>query len=203
LLHEEIKSLKESLTLEGVDFVGLLSYEADYEANEDFDPVQEMSRLQEELKLFGNVNLHSIKEFERVAKRYEELVLHKEDLEASIDKLKNILKELNESARSKLIDILKQVNEKIKEVFSELFPSSQAELVLTGDDPLTAGLDIRLKIPNKSIKNLNMLSGGEKALCVIGFLLSFYLVNPGPFLILDEVDAPLDEKKNAKNSYNF
>ena len=193
-LKEEIRSLKESLSLEGLDSFYALPATHDVP----FDPAEEVSKLREELKNFGDVNVHSIREFETVAKRYKELLAHKEDLEASIAKLKEVLRELNESARSKLVETLEKVNEKAREIFSELFPSAQAELVLSGEDPLTAGLEIRIRIPNKNVKSINMLSGGEKALSVIGFLLSFYLVSPCPFLILDEVDAPLDEKNSIK-----
>ncbi len=193
-LTEEIRGLKESLSHEGLDSAYVLPTTQDAT----FDLAKEVSRLREELKNFGDVNIHSIREFEAVEKRYKELLSHKEDLEASIAKLKAVLRELNMSARSKLVETLEKVNEKAREIFSELFPSAQAELALSGEDPLTAGLEIRIRIPHKNVKSINMLSGGEKALCVIGFLLSFYLVCPSPFLILDEVDAPLDEKNTIK-----
>lgn len=148
------------------------------------DLAEEVSRLREELKKFGDVNLHSIKEFEAVEKRYKELLSHKEDLEASLAKLKEVLRELNESARSELVETLEKVNKKARKIFSELFPSAQAELALVGEDPLTAGLENRIRIPNKSVKSINMLSGGEKALCVIGFLPSFLPCSSKPFLNL-------------------
>jgi chromosome segregation protein len=193
-LKDEIRSLKESLSFDGLNSGSLLPLTFD----SPFDLAEEVSRLREELKKFGDVNLHSIKEFEAVEKRYKELLSHKEDLEASLAKLKEVLRELNGTARSKLVETLEKVNEKAREIFSELFPSAQVELALVGEDPLTAGLEVRIRIPNKNVKSINMLSGGEKALCVIGFLLSFYLVHPSPFLILDEVDAPLDEKNAIK-----
>jgi chromosome segregation protein len=193
-LNDEIRGLKESLAFDGSNSCSCLPLTFD----PSFDLAEEVSRLREELKKFGDVNLHSIKEFEAIEKRYKELLSHKEDLEASLAKLKEVLRELNESARSKLVETLEKVNEKAREIFSELFPSAQVELALVGEDPLTAGLEIRIRIPNKNVKSINMLSGGEKALCVIGFLLSFYLVHPSPFLVLDEVDAPLDEKNAVK-----
>ncbi len=69
-----------------------------------------------------------------------------------------------------------------------------AELFFTDPDPLTSGLELKITLPYKKIQHLHILSGGEKALCVIALLIAFYLTKPGPFCILDEVDAPLDEK---------
>ncbi len=159
---------------------------------------EHIEALKKELKDLGEVNLQSIKEFEMVSRRYEELLTHKKDLEKSIESLKKILADLTEEARRRLKKTLAEVNKQAKEVFQEIFPGAEAELYFTEEDPLLSGLEVKIRIPYKNVRSLNMLSGGEKALCVIAFLLSFYLVNPSPFLILDEVDAPLDEKNALK-----
>ena len=155
---------------------------------------EEIEKTKEALKGFQEVNLASIKEFELVSRRYEELRAQKEELEKGIEELKGILRDLKELSKEKILTALNEVNQKLKEVFPVVFPGGEAELSLTEEDPLTAGLDLKIKIPGKNIRYLNMLSGGEKALCVIAILIAFYLVKPGPFCILDEVDAPLDER---------
>ncbi|MCD6489277.1 MAG: hypothetical protein J7K20_00930, partial [Thermodesulfobacterium sp.] len=150
------------------------------------------------LKQFSEVNLTSIKEFELVSHRYNQLIKQKEDLELSIKEFKKILQEIREISREKILKTLEAVNKKLEEVFSFVFKSGRALLVLSGDDPLNAGLELKVEIPHKRLKHINMLSGGEKALCALVILISFYLVKPGPFCILDEVDAFLDDKNSLE-----
>ncbi|BAU23036.1 hypothetical protein THC_0644 [Caldimicrobium thiodismutans] len=159
---------------------------------------KKLEELKGELKNFPEVNLTSIKEFERIAERYDTLLSQKKDLENAIEHLKKILKELRVRAEKQLLATLKSVNEKLREIFPLIMEKVTAELYLTEEDPLKAGLELKLSSPYKNIKHLHMLSGGEKALCVISILIAFYLTKPGPFCILDEVDAPLDEKNSLK-----
>ncbi|MCS7198942.1 MAG: AAA family ATPase [Caldimicrobium sp.] len=159
---------------------------------------REIEYIKEELKNYQDINLASIKEFEEVKERYKNLLEQKRDLEESIKQIKLILEELKNKATKEILLTLEEVNKKLKEIFPLIFEKGQAELYLTEDDPLNAGLDIRISLPHKPIKHLQMLSGGEKALCVIAMLMAFYLTKPGPFCILDEVDAPLDDKNSIK-----
>ncbi|WP_168194267.1 AAA family ATPase [Thermodesulfobacterium sp. TA1] len=185
--------------LEGTDFNSLaLEAENLYTQVDLNDLEREIRELKEALKTFNEINLASIKEFETVSERYYQLLNQKEDLEKGITKLQEILENLKNLSKEKLETTLQEVNQKLSEIFSLIFKGGDAQLVFTGDDPLTAGLDFQVKIPGKNIKHLNMLSGGEKALCVLAILIAFYLVKPGPFCIFDEVDAPLDEKNSLK-----
>lgn len=159
---------------------------------------KEIENLKERLENFKEVNLASIKEFEIVSFKFNDLLEQKKDLELSIKKLRDLLEELKKTSRQRIIDTLQKVNEKLKEIFPHLFEGGEARLVFTDDDPLTAGLDLYVKLPGKSVKHLTTLSGGEKALCVIALLIAFYMVNPAPFCILDEIDAHLDEKNSLK-----
>ena len=158
----------------------------------------EIERLKKELKEFKEVNLASIREFELVKERYENMIKQKEELEISIKELKDILENLKQTSREKLLRALEEVNAKLENIFPVAFPGGKAKLVLTEEDPLEAGLELKIHIPGKNIRHLHMLSGGEKALCVITILIAFYLVKPGAFCILDEVDAPLDEKNSIQ-----
>ncbi len=159
---------------------------------------KEIQNTKNILKNFQEVNLASIKEYEIISERYKNLLTQKEDLEKGIKELEGILENLKNLSKEKILDTLEKVNTKLKEIFPTIFPGGEAKLILTDNDPLSAGLDLNIKIPGKNIRHLNMLSGGEKALCVIAILISFYLVKPGPFCILDEVDASLDEKNSIQ-----
>ncbi|MFN3504943.1 MAG: hypothetical protein ACK4Y7_01855, partial [Caldimicrobium sp.] len=160
--------------------------------------IKRMDEVKEKLKGFQEVNLASIKEFEEVYERYNNLIRQKEDLERALMDLREILKELKEQAKTKLIETMKKVNEKLSEIFSLVMEGGTANLYFTEEDPLKAGIDLKIQLPHKNIKHINMLSGGEKSLCVIALLIAFYLTKPGPFCILDEVDAALDDVNSQK-----
>lgn len=159
---------------------------------------REIENLKKKLNEFKEVNFASIREFEIVSQKLADLLEQKKDLELSLKKLKTFLDELRAISRERIITTLNKVNEKLKEIFPHVFEGGEAYLTLTENDPLTAGLDIYIKLPGKNVKHLTALSGGEKALCVIALLITFGLVNPCPFCILDEIDAHLDEKNSLK-----
>jgi chromosome segregation protein len=150
------------------------------------------------LNEFKEVNLASLREFEFVSQRYEKLMKEKEDLEVSIREFKKILENIREISRERILKTLEEVNKKLEEIFPLVFKNGKVELLLSGEDPLSSGLELKINFPHKGLKHINMLSGGEKALCALVILISFYLVKPGPFCILDEVDAFLDEKNSLK-----
>ncbi|MFN3406560.1 MAG: AAA family ATPase [Caldimicrobium sp.] len=178
---------------------GLESIENDLEEIESLNYqilIKRIEEVKEELKGFQEVNLASIKEFEEVYERYQDLSQQKEDLERAIIDLREVLKVLREKAKAKLIETMAIVNEKLSEIFPFVIEGGRANLYFTEDDPLKAGIDLKIQLPHKNIKHINMLSGGEKSLCVIALLIAFYLAKPGPFCILDEVDAALDEKNS-------
>ena len=159
---------------------------------------EKISQLKQKLQSFTDVNLASIKEFELVSERYNQMLREKEELETAITELESLIRRLKDKSREKLLEVLEVVNQKLSEVFPVVFPNGSAKLVLTEDDPLSAGLELKINIPGKNLRHLHMLSGGEKALCAISILIAFYLVNPGAFCVLDEVDAPLDEKNSLQ-----
>jgi len=159
---------------------------------------EEIEKTKNLLNEFKEVNLASLREFEFVSQRYENLVKQKEDLDASIREFKKILENIKEISRERILKTLKEVNRKLEEVFPLVFKNGKIELLLSGGDPLSSGLELKISIPHKGLKHISMLSGGEKALCALVILISFYLVKPGPFCILDEVDAFLDEKNSLK-----
>ncbi len=154
----------------------------------------EIQALRERLREFQAVNLAAIEELKKVRKRRAFLLDQEKDLEKAITDLEQAVQRINQTCRDRLRKALATANEKLKVVFPLLFPGGEASLKFVhSEDPLEAGLDLEVRLPGKPIRHLAMLSGGEKALTALGVLCAFYLVKPGPFCVLDEVDASLDE----------
>lgn len=194
-----IETFKKNLFEIGYEVDKLDEIDLDRVANLDIKLIEkEIEDLKKRLSEFKAVNFASIREFEIISQKLADLSEQKRDLELSLKKLKNFLDELRDISRERIITTLDKVNEKLKEIFSHVFEGGEAYLTLTENDPLTAGLDIYIKLSGKNVKHLTTLSGGEKALCVIALLMAFYMVNPCPFCILDEIDAHLDEKNSLK-----
>jgi chromosome segregation protein len=162
-----------------------------------FDPETSRTRLNKlriRLNRLGSVNLEAITEFEALQERDQFLSGQKADLEASLDDLKQAIRKINKTSRARFNETLAQVNQRLTAVFPVLFGGGHAQLTLDeGVDPLEAGLHILVELPGKKVKNLEALSGGEKALSAVAVLFALFLIRPAPFCILDEVDAPLDE----------
>lgn len=163
----------------------------------DFDEQEKRSRQAELTRLIegiGEVNLTAIEEFRSLEARFEFLSEQKADLEESLHGLQQAIQRINRTTRKRFLDTFNQVNEKFREVFPRLFCGGRAELRLTNeDDLLETGIDIIIQPPGKKLQNVNLLSGGEKALTAVALMFSIFLIKPAPFCLLDEVDAPLDE----------
>ena len=153
------------------------------------------------LERMGPLNLAAIDEHREQEERYQFLTKQETDLSESIQALQEIIDRLSQTTNKMFDETFKAVQEKFGEVFSALFAGGHAELVLaqpesdeaTENSYVDPGVDIVAQPPGKRLKNLSMLSGGEKALTVLALLFASFLIKPSPFCILDEVDAPLDE----------
>jgi len=142
----------------------------------------------------GEVNLTAIEEYRELESRFEFLSGQKTDLEESLHGLQQAIQRINRTTRKRFLDTFLQVNEKFQEVFPRLFCGGRAELRLTDEqDLLETGIDIVIQPPGKRLQNVNLLSGGEKALTAVALMFAIFLIKPAPFCLLDEVDAPLDE----------
>lgn len=168
-----------------------MTYEVAENVEENRDKVQQLRRSIREL---GEVNLGAISEFERINTRYEFLTTQKDDLKKSIDDLLSIISEMDATMESEFKKTFDEVNEEFKKVFHKLFKGGHGELVLTyPDNLLETGIDIIAEPPGKKLKNITLLSGGEKTLTAIALLFAILNVKVVPFCILDEVEAALDE----------
>lgn len=161
-------------------------------------PKEEMQKRLDELKKtlegFGEVNLMALEEYQELKKRHDFLVEQQNDLEQAIDTLRKAISRINRTTTKRFLDTFYQVNEKFKEVFTRLFKGGQASLVLLDEnEPSTSGVDIIAQPPGKKLQNINLLSGGEKALVATALLFALFMIKPTPFCLLDEVDAPLDD----------
>ena len=153
-----------------------------------------LNTIKKELSLLSNINLGSIEEFDRINERFEFLTNQKLDLVESINNLLEVINELDETMKEKFIDTFNKVNIEFNKVFKKLFKGGTGELHLTDpDDLLNTGVDITACPPGKTLKSINLLSGGEKTLTAIALLFAILNIRYVPFCILDEVEAALDE----------
>ncbi|MEK7243489.1 MAG: AAA family ATPase, partial [Thermodesulfobacteriota bacterium] len=147
---------------------------------------------------FGEVNLLALSEHEELKTRFEFLTGQIADLNASLDTLQKTITRINTISRQRFAETFAGVNRCFQQVFSRLFPGGRAELILTDEnDLLETGVDIEIRIPGKRTQSVTLLSGGEKSLSAIALIFSVLLYRPVPFVLLDEVDAALDDTNIA------
>ncbi len=153
-----------------------------------------LNTIKRELSLLNNINLGSIEEFDRINERFEFLTTQKLDLVNSINNLMTVINELDETMKTKFLETFNKVNIEFNKVFKKLFKGGTGELHLTDpNDLLNTGIDITACPPGKTLKNINLLSGGEKTLTAISLLFAILNIRYVPFCVLDEVEAALDE----------
>ena len=153
----------------------------------------ELERLRENIARLEPVNLAAIQEFEEEQKRKEYLDAQNEDLCDALGSLENAIAQIDRKTRTRFKETFERVNKGVQELFPRLFGGGHAYLELTGEDLLTTGVAIMAQPPGKRVSSLHLLSGGEKALTAVAFVFSIFRLNPAPFCLLDEVDAPLDD----------
>ena len=150
--------------------------------------------LSDAIRKMGEVNLGAIEEYEESKQRYEFYITQQDDLLRAIDQLKQAIRKINKESRDRFVKTFEAVAAKFAEIIPMLFGGGKAQLTLTeSEDVLDAGIEILVRPPGKKLQNMNLLSGGEKALTAIGMIFSIFLIKPSPFCLLDEVDAPLDD----------
>ena len=155
---------------------------------------QEFRTLKSRLNIMGPVNLSAPEEYSELNERINFLKTQSGDLQKAIEDLKKTIKDINSESRRRFKEMFELINDNFKKVFTKLFEGGEAKLLLTeSEDLLNAGVDIMAQPPGKKLQNINLLSGGEKALTAISLIFAIFLVKPSPFCFLDEVDAPLDD----------
>tara|TARA_A100001011_G_scaffold400545_1_gene516094 strand:- start:271 stop:2469 length:2199 start_codon:yes stop_codon:yes gene_type:complete len=141
----------------------------------------------------GAINLAAPEEIEEESKRKEELDEQYNDLTEALEKLTGAIKKIDQETKTIFKESFDSVNSKLKEMFPKLFGGGVAELTLTEEDDLNAGVILMARPPGKKNSSISQLSGGEKALTALALVFAIFDLNPAPFCLLDEVDAPLDD----------
>jgi chromosome segregation protein len=158
-----------------------------------------IGQLRHFLDNFGGVNLGAREDFERLSTRFSGLETQIIDLAEGKESLQKIMRELDQATTHLFTATFEQVNDTFGRLFSDLFGGGQAKLVMCEpDDPLESGVEIMCCPPGKRQQNMMLMSSGERALCAIAFLMSLLACKPSPIVILDELDAPLDERNVEK-----
>ncbi|MCI8833203.1 MAG: chromosome segregation protein SMC [Clostridia bacterium] len=161
---------------------------------------KEASKIREEIKNLGSVNVDSIEEYKNTSERYDFMCEQRLDIENSMAQLKNVITEITETMKAQFLRQFKIINENFKTTFKELFGGGTAELILEDESNiLETGIEIKVQPPGKKLQNMMLLSGGERAFTAIALLFSMLKINPSPFCILDEIEAALDDV----NVYRF
>ena len=154
---------------------------------------QEVKDLEKAIRSLGPVNLDSIDQYEEVHNRLDFLNSQRDDILSAKNLLLETITEMNDEVKERFKSTFEAIRESFKVTFRQMFGGGQADLILTEGDLLTAGVEISVQPPGKKIQSLNLMSGGEKALSALALLFSIIRVKTIPFVILDEVEAALDE----------
>lgn len=154
---------------------------------------KEIASLEQQVAALGAINLAAVEEFQSQSERKIYMDEQFADLESALFTLEEAIEQIDEETRERFQKTFDQINEGMGQLFPRLFGGGQAQLDLVGDDILTAGVAIMARPPGKKNTSIHMLSGGEKALTAISLVFAIFQLNPAPFCMLDEVDAPLDD----------
>ena len=154
---------------------------------------QSLASVQAKIISLGAINLAAPDEIAEESQRMEELDAQLQDLNEAMDKLQGAIKKIDAESKLKFDDSFNAVNSKIKEIFPKLFGGGKAALELLDGDSLNAGIALSAQPPGKKNATISQLSGGEKAMTALSLVFALFELNPAPFCLLDEVDAPLDD----------
>ena len=166
---------------------------SEYEGKSLDDIENKLTELETKIIKLGAINLAAPEEIKEESKRKEELDEQYEDLTEALDKLTSAIKKIDQETKTIFKDSFDAVNKKLKEMFPKLFGGGMAELTLTDENELNAGVILMARPPGKKNSSISQLSGGEKALTALALVFAIFNLNPAPFCLLDEVDAPLDD----------
>jgi chromosome segregation protein len=154
---------------------------------------ERVEQITRKIERLGAVNLAAIDEYDEASQRKEYLDQQHADVSQSLETLENAIARIDRETRQRFKATFDKVNTQLQALFPRLFGGGQAHLEMTGEDLLSTGVAIMARPPGKRVSNIHLLSGGEKALTAVALVFAFFELNPSPFCMLDEVDAPLDD----------
>jgi chromosome segregation protein len=153
----------------------------------------DLEQLGQRIARLGQINLAAIEEYQQQSERKQYLDQQNGDLEDALKTLENAIRKIDRETRTRFKEYFDRINKGLQELFPKVFGGGHAYLELTGDDLLDTGVTIMARPPGKRNSTIHLLSGGEKALTALSLVFSIFELNPAPFCLLDEVDAPLDD----------
>ena len=186
------ESLNDQLTSQGKDFESLDKKLKNKSIDQKLLD-EELNKTLKTISRLGDINLAAFKEYDHENERMEKLSSQFEDLNRALDTLNGAIKQIDEESITRFNDTFSKVNEGLEKHFPRLFDGGKAYLELENNDALEGGVFVMARPPGKRNSNIHLLSGGEKALTAVALLFSIFELNPAPFCLLDEVDAPLDD----------
>ncbi|MEO8163889.1 MAG: chromosome segregation protein SMC, partial [Betaproteobacteria bacterium] len=158
----------------------------------------EINRLNEDIAALGAVNLAALEELSTARERKTYLDSQSQDLTEAVETLGTVIRKIDRETRERLQETFNTVNQHFGEMFPALFGGGEAKLLMTGEEILDAGVQVIARPPGKRNASIHLLSGGEKALTALALVFSMFQLNPAPFCLLDEVDAPLDDSNTER-----
>ncbi|WP_430317251.1 chromosome segregation protein SMC [Pseudomonas nitroreducens] len=185
------KSLQEQLHEDGYDLHGVLGTLPHDAAEKIWE--NRLEELATRIGRLGPINLAAIEEYQQQSERKRYLDDQNDDLVEALDTLENVIRKIDKETRNRFKETFDQINAGLQALFPKVFGGGHAYLELTGEDLLDTGVAIMARPPGKKNSTIHLLSGGEKALTALALVFAIFQLNPAPFCMLDEVDAPLDD----------
>ena len=186
----QVKNIKEQLEELGMNDKSILEADINYDLTK---WKKRESELSSAIDRMGPINLAAIDQFKEYEERKSYLTMQKDDLLAALNSLEEAIKKIDKETKERFKDTFEKVNNKLQEIFPKLFNGGKAYLKMTENDLLKTGVEVYASPPGKKLTSINLLSGGEKALTALSLVFALFSLNPSPFCMLDEVDAPLDD----------
>lgn len=185
------QTLHEAVTEAGFELETLLGEMPEQAEEQGWE--QQLDELGQKIQRLGPINLAAIEEYEQQSERKNYLDAQNKDLAEALETLENAIRKIDRETRTRFKETFDKVNKGFQEKFPRLFGGGHAYLELTGEDLLDTGVTVMARPPGKRNSTIHLLSGGEKALTAVALVFAIFDLNPSPFCMLDEVDAPLDE----------
>lgn len=185
------QTLEEQIGESGFDLQQLLQEMPEHATESQWQ--EEVEKLDGKIQRLGPINLAAIEEFEQQSERKQYLDAQNEDLIQALQTLEDAIHKIDKETRTRFKETYDKVNSGLKELFPRLFGGGHAYLEMTGEDLLETGVTVMARPPGKRNSTIHLLSGGEKALTAVAMVFAIFELNPAPFCMLDEVDAPLDD----------
>ncbi|MGH7889953.1 MAG: AAA family ATPase, partial [Thermodesulfobacteriota bacterium] len=198
-LNIEIEHIKDSIWKNGFDLDQIYSDDLRADFAYGIEEETDLKKLKEKIEKFGPVNLLAPEEYKNLEERQQFLSEQIEDLENALSSLRKAINKIDKESEKRFMETFEVINKKFQEIFSRLFRGGEAKLVLTNpEDTLLTGVELMVRPRGKRFQSVGLLSGGEKALSAIALVIAACFVKPSPFLLFDEIDAPLDDANTAQ-----